>query len=284
MVDEPIDELTCPKAFAPRVPSPPPIAELIFAADEPSQSTAPVAITRADDAAATVRPEHGRAPSRTLTALAVLGAVVGLAVASTFREEVRPPTPASRTGAARQVASAGDRARAEAAVPVAPRSSAAALTPSPRTMPPVGTGWFVRTGGRWPARDAATPPAASGTVVDDALAAAEAPAVDLPLEGSPVAEAPPAARVATFDPVAAAAAIERSSENAQACPGTDAGPRAVRVVVTFASSGRATQVVVADGFYMGTPTGGCIARALRAATVPPFEGDPVSVTKTVSVR
>jgi hypothetical protein len=41
------------------------------------------------------------------------------------------------------------------------------------------------------------------------------------------------------------------------------------VTVTFASSGRVTTANVAPPFA-GTPTGSCIARAVRSATVPPF--------------
>jgi hypothetical protein len=36
--------------------------------------------------------------------------------------------------------------------------------------------------------------------------------------------------------------------------------------------------------FAGTSVGGCIASAFRGARVPPFSGDPVSVTKTVSIN
>jgi hypothetical protein len=41
------------------------------------------------------------------------------------------------------------------------------------------------------------------------------------------------------------------------------------VAITFASSGRVTTANVAPPFA-GTPVGSCIARAVRAATVPAF--------------
>jgi hypothetical protein len=36
--------------------------------------------------------------------------------------------------------------------------------------------------------------------------------------------------------------------------------------------------------FAGTPTGGCIAATLRRARVPAFEGDMVTVRKTVEIR
>jgi hypothetical protein len=35
--------------------------------------------------------------------------------------------------------------------------------------------------------------------------------------------------------------------------------------------------------FAGTATGGCIARAFKSASVPPFSGDPVTVQKTVNM-
>jgi hypothetical protein len=56
-----------------------------------------------------------------------------------------------------------------------------------------------------------------------------------------------------------------------------------KVSVTFAPSGRVTQALVTGPPFAGTATGGCIARAFRSASVPPFAGDPQTVTKTVNI-
>jgi hypothetical protein len=39
-----------------------------------------------------------------------------------------------------------------------------------------------------------------------------------------------------------------------------------------------------SGQFQGTPTGSCIARAFRTVSVPPFAGEPVTVTKDVAIR
>ncbi|MBW2523230.1 MAG: hypothetical protein JRI23_03605, partial [Deltaproteobacteria bacterium] len=62
------------------------------------------------------------------------------------------------------------------------------------------------------------------------------------------------------------------------------GTRSVTVTVTFAPSGRVTTAMLAGGAYAGTPTGSCIASAFKGATVPPFEGSFVTVSKTVTLR
>jgi hypothetical protein len=56
------------------------------------------------------------------------------------------------------------------------------------------------------------------------------------------------------------------------------------VSVTFSTSGRVTSAQLVGGPFQGTKTGACIAAAFRAASVPPFDGDPVAVTKDVTLR
>jgi hypothetical protein len=56
------------------------------------------------------------------------------------------------------------------------------------------------------------------------------------------------------------------------------------VSVTFATSGRVTQALIMGPPFAGTSVGGCIASAFRRASIPPFSGDPVSVTKTVPIN
>jgi hypothetical protein len=56
-----------------------------------------------------------------------------------------------------------------------------------------------------------------------------------------------------------------------------------RVTITFAPSGRPTTVAV-TGELAGTTVGSCVARLFRAARVPPFSGDPVTVSKAFTVK
>ncbi len=61
-----------------------------------------------------------------------------------------------------------------------------------------------------------------------------------------------------------------------ACAGGRGGVATVRV--TFAgASGRVTTAVV-EGAFAGSSEGSCIARAVRAASVPPFEQPTASVS------
>jgi hypothetical protein len=87
-----------------------------------------------------------------------------------------------------------------------------------------------------------------------------------------------------FDKAAAGVALGAATTQASGCrKGGD--PTGVAVVhVTFANSGRATRATIEGPPFAGTATGGCIAAALRGATVPPFGGDRVTVTKRVVIQ
>jgi hypothetical protein len=78
--------------------------------------------------------------------------------------------------------------------------------------------------------------------------------------------------------------LNASAAQASACR-KDGDPSGVAsVVVTFAPSGRVTSANISGPPFAGTPTGGCIAGALRKARVPAFEGDRVTVSKTVVIQ
>lgn len=97
-------------------------------------------------------------------------------------------------------------------------------------------------------------------------------------------EAPsPPAVLSPFDRTSAESAMNAAAAAATSCrqPGSPAG--ASRVSVTFAPTGRVTTATV-SGAFAGTPTGGCIARTFRSAQVPPFDGNLVTVHKTVAIR
>ncbi len=101
---------------------------------------------------------------------------------------------------------------------------------------------------------------------------------------TPVATAAPAPAGAPFDRAAAASALTTASASASGCRrGADPSGTAT-VTVTFAPSGRVTSVNVAGPPFAGTATGGCIATTLRRATVPPFSGGHVTVSKRIVVQ
>jgi hypothetical protein len=90
------------------------------------------------------------------------------------------------------------------------------------------------------------------------------------VSGDPVESSPMA-----FNRSAAAAAL--GAVDVQPCKpvGWSSGRGHVRV--TFASSGKVSNVEIDGGMYAGTPPGGCIATLYRTAQVPPFVGGPVTV-------
>jgi hypothetical protein len=87
-----------------------------------------------------------------------------------------------------------------------------------------------------------------------------------------------------FDKAAATAALTSAAAQASSCrqEGDPSGRALVRV--TFAESGRAVRAVVEGPPFAGTRTGGCIASVMRRATVPPFGGDRLTVSKTVIIQ
>jgi len=132
------------------------------------------------------------------------------------------------------------------------------------------------------ASSVASAPSAPATSAPSAVLSAR-PSVNMPsTNATPTNTAPPAAGGA-FDPGAAKAALSSLIGSASGCkqPGDPSG--VAHVSVTFAPSGRVTSSTISGPPFQGTVTGGCIAKAFRAATVPPFTGDPVTVSKTVTI-
>lgn len=100
----------------------------------------------------------------------------------------------------------------------------------------------------------------------------------------PQAPPPPAEPAGPFDRAAAAAALTSGAAQASACRKEGDPSGVASVVITFAPSGRVTSANVSGPPFAGTATGGCIASALRKAHIPPFEGDRVTVSKTIVIQ
>ncbi|HEX6277747.1 MAG TPA: zinc-ribbon domain-containing protein [Polyangiaceae bacterium] len=99
----------------------------------------------------------------------------------------------------------------------------------------------------------------------------------------PKDEAKPAAGGAEFDTASAKTALTAAAANAGSCKEAGGPTGTGKVSITFAPSGRPTSVAV-TGDLAGTTVGSCVAKLFRAARVPPFSGDPVSVSKAFSVQ
>jgi hypothetical protein len=124
------------------------------------------------------------------------------------------------------------------------------------------------------------PPAVAATPKPEPAA----PAVKEEPKPEPVEHTPPAEPAGPFDRAAAAAALTAASGQASACR-KDGDPSGVAsVIITFAPSGRVTSANVSGPPFAGTPTGGCIAAALRKAKIPAFDGDRVTVSKTIVIQ
>lgn len=118
---------------------------------------------------------------------------------------------------------------------------------------------------------------ASATTTTVAAAAVDAFAiVDSGASGASAATRNPPQ---TFDREKAAAALAQSLEKVAECrtPDGPTGPGHARI--TFAASGDVTNVEM-DPPFAGNSVGECLAKKLRTAKVPPFDGDPVTLGKT----
>jgi hypothetical protein len=104
---------------------------------------------------------------------------------------------------------------------------------------------------------------------------------------TPVPEAPappPPSSGPEFDKAAANAALGSAAGAASGCRAPDDPQGTARVSVKFAPSGRVTSALVSGPPFAGTATGSCIAKAFRGISVPPFSGDPVTVSKSINIR
>jgi hypothetical protein len=129
------------------------------------------------------------------------------------------------------------------------------------------------------------PPAAPAPrAFEPAHAVVEPRTAVAPSPPAPALPSPAAATGGEFDRSAARAALARAAAQAAGCKQPDDPAGGAKVTVTFSPSGRATSAQVVGAPFQGTKTGACIAITFRSASVPPFEGDSVVVSKDVSLR
>ena len=177
--------------------------------------------------------------------------------------------------------SATETAEAPSA-PAAGTSSAAAADSSASASPSASVASAVATKPTAPATPgaAAASPAAA-TPVTGGAAKPEPSEPTATVKKTDAVEPP--AEGAAFDKNAAVAALGAAAASAGSCKKPDGPVGAGKVSVTFAPSGRATATNVA-GELAGTEVGGCVARLFRSAKVPPFSGEPVTVSKSFSIQ
>jgi hypothetical protein len=91
------------------------------------------------------------------------------------------------------------------------------------------------------------------------------------------------AAVAAFDPSAADAALDTAAQQASSCRQAGDPTGVAKVVVTFAPSGRVTSAMISGPPFAGTQTGSCIAKTMRGMSLPAFEGEHMTISKTVVI-
>jgi hypothetical protein len=215
------------------------------------------------------QPEH-RSSSAMTIAIAAAAAVVAYFGVRQLAEITAPPS----TSSAKPIAAAATPAQ-----PVQP-STAAAEHREPSAVVASSTPAPVALAASASARASAAP--RNEKPASDHVEATPAPATAVAVAPTTPAEQAPDAK--PIDQALLKAALNEAAARAVSCkqPGDPTGP--ATVVVTFAPSGRATRAVINGGPFAGTSTGGCIANAMRTASVTPFSGDLVNVRKTVAIE
>jgi hypothetical protein len=255
-----------------RAPGEPPglLAPVLQIAPATPRSKTPAPVTLAEtaraagDAKERARPNLFASWSLAVASVSISAAVIVVTLYGRSSEPT-PPAVASadsvRTGAAPQREKAPEEettptvvASATSAPPVA--TSAGPTRPAAATSAPTAV-----------TRATTTPPTSPST---PATTASPAPA--------------PASAGGALDKAAAKAALAAGAAQAAGCRQPDDPEGSARVLVTFAPSGRVQSAQVVGSPFQGTRTGACIARAFKGLNVPPFDGDPVVVTKDVRIH
>ncbi|MCC6552553.1 MAG: zinc-ribbon domain-containing protein [Polyangiaceae bacterium] len=129
------------------------------------------------------------------------------------------------------------------------------------------------------------PPGGPSGPATSKTAEAKEPDKPPPVETAKPAETAAAASGgAEFNRGAATAALGAAAGAAKSCKKPDGPTGSGKVKVTFAPSGNVTSAQVQGPPFAGTPVGGCVAGVFRGARVPPFDGAPVSVTKSFNIN
>lgn len=152
---------------------------------------------------------------------------------------------------------------------VAPRAAAPAPAPKVEKAPVQDDSDALKAAIRGDDKPAKEPAAEKVVLAEEKEEPASAPAEEAPK--------PP------FDTGAAKAALATAASGVAGCKKPDGPTGSGKVQVTFAPSGNATAATVIEGDFSGTPVGGCIAKLFRAAKVPAFSGEPVTVAKSFTI-
>ncbi|MEP7053370.1 MAG: zinc-ribbon domain-containing protein, partial [Pseudomonadota bacterium] len=217
-----------------------------------------------------------------VVALLGIAAAAGVAFFVTQKRGMeKPAAPAQETAAAAPPVQTST-AEPSAPLPSAEAPATSAEAPAPAEL----AAQAITAAGAKPSATAAVGAAAAPAAVSKPVATPDAKKTEAMSPASAATPAPapaPAADGAAFDKSAAVAALGAAAASAGSCKKPDGPTGSGKVSVTFAPSGRATMTNV-GGAFAGTEVGGCVARLFRAAKVPAFSGDPVTVSKSFSIE
>jgi hypothetical protein len=261
------------------VPPPAKSAPTAASAERPRSSVAPAATPQAS-------PGSGLGSRAKLAGgIALFGVVLVLVFLKMAQSPTTTPTVTTTETAAPIVATETAKPAPPIAAPpptASPEAPTAARDPAaakrdkePAAAAPAGAATTSTVAAPTPRSTAAASPGGAA-----AAPVAAAP----PVTAAPVVVAPPPPAAAEFNKSAAVAALAAAAGRAAGCKQPDGPSGGATVSITFAPSGRVTSSKVTGPPFQGTPVGGCIASAFRSASVPPFDGSPITVTKTVNVR
>lgn len=124
------------------------------------------------------------------------------------------------------------------------------------------------------AREAAPAPQAAANTEAPKKEAAEEPRRPEAAKG---AKAP-------FNAKAARTAVDRAAARAKGCRDKGDAPGSASTNITFAPSGKVSDVTVTTPRYASSKTGKCIVDKLGDARVPEFSGNPVTLKKSVHLK
>ncbi len=155
-------------------------------------------------------------------------------------------------------------------------STATPSEPSPREPPALPS--------RDPATTAAPKEPTTPPVKEPTTPPVKEPSSPPVKEPEPPKEPPKPVGGGEFNKGAAQGVLAAAAGAAAGCGVTDGPKGSTTLRVTFAPSGRSTQVLVSGPPFAGTPVGSCIASKFRGLSVPPFDGPAVTLTASVTIR
>lgn len=263
--------------------APPPMMAPVIEPPPMAPAAAPMAPVASSGVASPTYEIPEPAPKKSKAGLiaGVLGFIVVLGgVGAYFATREAPPTSTPTTAETAAATTAPSSAPSTAPAETAAAAETATPTSTPSSAPSSAPVAAAPVGGRPVSRPTEKPTEKEKPEEKPA----EKPPEEKPAPKAEEKPAPAGAAGKEFDRASALSALSAAASSARSCKKPDGPTGTGKVKVTFAPSGNVTSATVDGPPFAGTAVGGCIASAFRGAHVPPFDGAPVSVSKTFSIN